>query len=388
MTKLAPVAQATKQLITGALRSARLKVAHILVDHNQPRKNFDQEKYNETRASVKAIGLQVPITVNPGPIRDGIQYYYTKYGENRWRIHVDLKLEEIDCVIDPEPYSGEFNVLRVLTQAAENINRIDHTHGEIAAVYALFFEDAKQKNPGRLVADIQGEFGTIFGKSEMWVQNYAAMSNLRSEFLARVDVKGPTQIPFMAAVALGRNPKERQTSVLHGAELIAGSRRDLLYRYTLQETNRLKKLNGERIGHHQAAGNKRAFANIPKNVQRALGQFGAGMRALDRESYMRRAVEEMSGQELSAMVGEVNATLESLQAIKNLVQTRLGAVSKEAPPATVISTEDADEEEGTGGTQEPRSTSPHSIWPGLATVEDVKLNGAGAPTHRYAGKRY
>lgn len=386
MTKLTPVADNVLQLPAGRMRSARLHVAHIMPDPNQPRKTFDQDKYDETKASIKAIGLQVPITVNPGPHRDGIQYYYIKYGENRWRIHVDLKLEEIECVVEPDSYDGKVIVRRILTQAAENINRIDHTHSEIAAVYALYFEETKREIPWKKVGEIQEEFALIFGKSTMWVQNYAAMSNLRPELLARVDQKGPTQIPFMAAVALGRNPKERQTGILHGAEILAGSRRDMLYRYVLEGTHKAKKANGERVGHRVAA-TKHSLMNIPANLQKNLDYFGAGMQPLDRQSYLRETLESMSAEELSSTDMRLNSVLENIDSLRRAVQGRLLSLGQQViAPIVVIDRNDHKEEAGDSQSRTPLA----SIWPGLAApaVKTTEQGSSGYTTRQIKGTRY
>lgn len=371
MTKLTPVVKATEQLIAGTATSARIKVAHALPDPNQPRKTFIQDLYDETKASIKAIGLQVPITVNPAYVKDGTQYYYIKYGENRWRIHVDLMWEEIECVIDPEPYDGKLNVLRVLTQAAENINRINHTHSEIAAVYGLFFEEEKRKVHWKKVGDILAEFAKIFGKSEQWVRNYAEMSNLRPEFLARVDIKGPTQIPFMAAVALGRQPKERQTGILHGAEVLAGSRRDMLYKYILQGAYKVKKAAGENVGHHIAA-NKSSFTKIPHNVRKAIDQFGVGMQPLDRDTHIRETMDEMSREELESMIKALDGVSDAIASLKNTVQVKLEKVSGPVV-APILFTPSKDDDEDVPS---PESATPvngdtaRAPWPSFTTPRE------------------
>lgn len=387
MTKLAPVAKAVQQLLAGAAQSARLKVAHILPDPNQPRKTFDQEKYDETKASIKAIGLQVPITVNPGPVRDGVQYYYVKFGENRWRIHVDLEQEYIECVINPEFYDGRVNVLRVITQAAENINRIEHTHSEMAAVYALYYEEEVRNFPSKKDGKIQEGFATIFGKSLVWAGNYAAMSNLRPEFLARVDGKGPTQIPFMAAVALGKNPKERQTGVLHSAEVLAGARRDMLYRYVLEGTHKIKKAHGERIG-GRTIGVKQALMRIPNNMQNALDYFGAGMQPLDRQSYLRETLEQMSQEELRGTLTSFDKVQEGIETLKGAIQARLD------PPSTSVFGPILTASAKGGGKEaqeeEEVPTGPRKPWPGFPSsqVQPPSPGGDGTGVRRVKGDRY
>ncbi len=382
MAHIVSTAQATE---AGMVGSVRLKVAHILPDKNQPRKTFDPEKYEETKASIKAMGLQVPITVNLGPVIDGIQYYYIKYGENRWRIHVDLDLEEIDCVIDQRFYDGKLNVLRVLTQAAENINRIEHTPSEIASVYRLYFEETKKEAPWKKIGKIQEEFARIFGKSSQWVQNYASMANLRQEFLDRVDAKGPGQIPFMAAVALGRNPKERQTSILHGAEILAGSRRDMLYTYVLHGTHQAKRASGERVG-ARVLGTKQTLVRIPERLQDALDHFGAGMSPLDRQSYLRETMGQLTVEELKKMVSDLEGVTSAIESLKNSVEGRLEELSHTRPAnifyplpqAETMETGGNSEEDGqqTNDEQSPEA-SVRSPWPDFSLREEDQPSGTG-----------
>lgn len=358
------------------LRYALLKVAHVLFDPNQPRKSFDSEQYEETKASIKEIGLQVPITVNPGPVRDGVQYYYVKYGESRLRIHVELGLEEIQCIIDTYQYNGVFDIQRVITQAAENINRANHTHGEIAAVYGLYLKE-RQNGEGKVnLSDIQAEFAKIFGKSITWVQNYAALSGLLPDFLARVDCKGPSQIPFWAAVALGRNKRERQASILSTAETFAGTRRDLLQQYIVHAANTLKRAHGERI-QGKTGVKRKSLTDIPLKALEVITNFGAGMPKVERSELIEKTMRSLSVLELREMLKNISTVLQQLEHLRALAQEKL-----EDPPLTKA-TNEGNSQEGDGGTLHQ-----NIFWPEISPIKSHEPQNVDVGVRRIKGGRY
>lgn len=95
---------------------SRLKVSNIIPDPNQPRRDFNEEKLEELKASIVSSGLIQPIIVE----RIADNQYQIIAGERRWRAHKLAALPTIDAIVkDPLKSLTEKEIL----QYVENANR-------------------------------------------------------------------------------------------------------------------------------------------------------------------------------------------------------------------------------------------------------------------------
>ena len=108
-----------------------VKLSRIQPDHDQPRKNFDEEKLQELADSIKTYGVISPIVVK----KRGA-FYEIVAGERRWRAARMAGLKEIPVVVKEvdEKTSRELAII-------ENIQRDDLNAVEEARAYQSLIEE-------------------------------------------------------------------------------------------------------------------------------------------------------------------------------------------------------------------------------------------------------
>jgi ParB family chromosome partitioning protein len=110
-------------------------VDQIIPDPDQPRKDF--AAVDTLAKSIKALGLQQPITLRPNPLRAARgkscrEKYMIRFGETRWRACVKLGHKTIRTNIIP----SDSDVNNLIAQLAENVDRKDLSPLEEARGYA------------------------------------------------------------------------------------------------------------------------------------------------------------------------------------------------------------------------------------------------------------
>ena len=125
----------------------------------QPRQDFDQEKMDELKESIKAHGIIQPIIV-----RESTQGYEIVAGERRLKAARELGLEKIPVII------RQFNNLKTFEVAlVENIQREDLNPIEQAFAFKRLVEEFHLTHQ---------ELAAITGKSRAFVSNTLRLLNL------------------------------------------------------------------------------------------------------------------------------------------------------------------------------------------------------------------
>ena len=143
----------------------------------QPRRVF--EKLDELAQSLKELGQQTPIVVNP----DGKGRYVIEQGERRWRAAKMAGLTTIAAVIS----HSERDLKRTVRQLAENVQRDDMKLMELAqAVHELV-------TAGLGIRELAG----LLGKKESYISTLNACAELPAVLTALVEgnhIKDPVSL--------------------------------------------------------------------------------------------------------------------------------------------------------------------------------------------------
>ena len=118
----------------GAPNAPRVELIQIdrIYSRAQPRQVF--EKIEELAESLRSIGLQQPVIVNP----DGEGKYVVEQGERRWRAAKLAGLHVLTCVVVERPEDDRERFLRQLT---ENVQRDNMKLHELAQAVAKLVAD-------------------------------------------------------------------------------------------------------------------------------------------------------------------------------------------------------------------------------------------------------
>ena len=116
-----------------------MQTQHIPVDQihpnpHQPRRAFDPVELDSLAASIQAVGLQQPITVEP--CQGG---YVLIMGERRLRAHKMLGLETIEAIVR-EPTQNEEKLVNALV---ENVQREDMSVVDQGMAYKILRDEHK-----------------------------------------------------------------------------------------------------------------------------------------------------------------------------------------------------------------------------------------------------
>lgn len=192
-----------------------LPVDKVLPDPHQPRKDFKDEAITELKNSISDLGQEQAITVCHAKDKPG--FYYIDFGESRWRACILGGEKEILSVINNKhKYDGKLNPARVLKQTVENVCRTGHTHGELVRVISLLLKEEEEIKSFGSVGRAEKRFAKALGKSLAWATNYGILTNLHSDLLKLIDIKG-SGLTFMMGVELARNDQSVQRIILDEA---------------------------------------------------------------------------------------------------------------------------------------------------------------------------
>lgn len=147
---------------------ARLPVADISANPDQPRRRFDEQAMAELVASVRAHGILQPILVRPHAGRHQIVA-----GERRWRAAQAVGLHEMPVVVRPLDDRQVSEIALI-----ENVQRADLNAIEEARAYH------------RLIADhghTQAVLADIVGKSRSHITNLLRLLDLPDTLQAMVE---------------------------------------------------------------------------------------------------------------------------------------------------------------------------------------------------------
>lgn len=180
-----------------------IRVDLIDPDPNQPRRNIDPDTIEELAKSIKARGQLQPINIRPNPNQAG--RYLINWGERRWHAFKLNKAKEIRAEIKEHE-----NVF--LAQLAENIEREDLTHMEVAYGIQKLIQVEKYTQ-AMIVAEL--------GKSQAWVSNYVQLP-LMPDYL-RGALEAGTILDVFTAVEAFRLHKQYPDKV---TELVVGAAPD------------------------------------------------------------------------------------------------------------------------------------------------------------------
>ena len=164
----------------------------IVVNKQQPRTVFDEEKIEELADSIKENGLIQPIIV-----RKKDKKYEIIAGERRYRACKKAGLKDISCIIE------DYNDQEVSTLAIiENIQREDLSPIEEAKAYQTLMKQYHYS---------QNELAKIVGKKQSTIANKLRLLKLNDDVIFAVDKK---QITERHARAMLSVDKDKQVEIL------------------------------------------------------------------------------------------------------------------------------------------------------------------------------
>ncbi len=309
---------------------ADIPIDQLLFDPNQPRKYFDQEALNELAESIRSQGLQQLPLVNFAFERDGKPFYYIKAGERRYRAHLILKRDTIQCHIEADVYDGTFDINRKLAQAAENSSREPHTHGEIITVMQEVIEDELRKRGDRTHGAVEVAMGRVaqaFGKSRGWAANYYTLTHLHPDLQAEMDASERSErLNFSVAMALARIPIERQVELLKQANgLKEKGGHSLMYRFILRQAQAIRVSseggNSSQRG-RRPSDDKAVFMGSVLSMHRVATAFVAERRSSEHNAYMASVVSSMRVIEIDSLLHMLRESMLTLEGIQKVAQER------------------------------------------------------------------
>lgn len=127
----------------------KISVDSISANPQQPRQHFDEETVQQLTESIKAIGLEQPISVEDA----GDGKYILVDGERRWRAHKLLGLSVIDANI--RQLTNHAGRERLVSAMASNIARDSMNPVDEARAYLKMRDEMKMS-----VSDISASCGT------------------------------------------------------------------------------------------------------------------------------------------------------------------------------------------------------------------------------------
>jgi len=147
-----------------SIEAREVSVDQILPNPYQPRKTFNQEKFDELVQSIKTQGIIQPIVITP--MGENGKYYIV-VGERRWRAAKELKMEKVPAIIK------NLEKKEIMEAALiENIQREDLNVVEMAEAFKRLMEEFTYT---------QEELGGIVGRSRSSVANVLRILKLPEE---------------------------------------------------------------------------------------------------------------------------------------------------------------------------------------------------------------
>jgi ParB/RepB/Spo0J family partition protein len=150
----------------------QIRIERIRAFDFQPRKWFDAEEITARAESMKALGQQDPVTVEP-VFGDPDHDFELINGESRLRSAREAGITTLWAAVRSAAFGSR--VEKHLASLVANFNRSDHTPMEISdALHVQFTEGGKN----------QAEIARALGKSTMWVSSYLSLQRLHPDLQA------------------------------------------------------------------------------------------------------------------------------------------------------------------------------------------------------------
>lgn len=299
----------------------------ILPDPHQPRKKF--RGIEELGQSVDDQELQQPLVVNRAFVKDGVQFYYIKAGERRWRACTTKGKDVITCVVDPKPYDGTRSFARRLEQTAENFSRSPHTHGEIIDIV----EEAVQEEfltRGREKGDTRGAVGAglariarALGKSYGWAQAYHNLSGLLPELRDMLDDDEEGEhMNFQCGLALARAPRETQKQLLAdaGPHFKRGGHA-AGYAFIVRRAREIREARGEKV-RGRASDEKAQFLGALGRFAKFGEQLRSGHRANEFRAHAQEIIARMAVVDVDLALADLSSGLTVITIIRELLEAK------------------------------------------------------------------
>ncbi len=173
----------------------------ITPDPNQPRKRFDQERLEEIASSIKEKGILQALTVRPDPVQPG--RFLLVIGERRWRAAGLIGLDELPCIIRPDPDHQEVALIENVQR--ENLTPIEEAEALLKLKTAKAYTDAA--------------LAKIIGKSRVSVTETMALNRLPEAIKAQCRLTDKWQKTQLLQVLRAGPPEKVQAA---WAGLLAG----------------------------------------------------------------------------------------------------------------------------------------------------------------------
>ncbi len=328
MRKNRTVRQAAVLPRGGSRAVVELKLSQVRPDPNQPRKHFDRDRLTELIESIKSQKMQQLPTVNYSHDENGEPVYVIKAGERRYRAHEHLKRDTILVVVEPEVYSGKFDVARTLAQAAENSSREPHTHAEIIHVMKLVIEEERQNRGDKMWGLYESALGRVakaFGKSRAWALNYRVLVDLHPDLVSLLDDPDPdTRLNFTVACSLARLPHVNQTELLkqaNGLRQKGGVK--LMVRFIAKQADDMRNRGVVSSARSRVpSDDKKIFMNTCRSLNRLSLHLVAERRSSEYRSYVNSILGQMNTLEVDQMLANLNSALVTFNELATSVKRR------------------------------------------------------------------
>jgi len=182
----------------------QLRIDQIRAFNFQPRKWFDEAEIRARAQSIKTVGQQAPVTVEPlagDPDHD----YELIDGESRLRSAKEAGLKTLWAAVRSVPFGSK--VEKHLAALVANFNRSEHTPMEISDALVV------QTTQGGLTRD---QVAKALGRTESWVCFYLSLQKLIPEIQALMHPALPRKKRLAAHVAfeIARMTTEDQKQLL------------------------------------------------------------------------------------------------------------------------------------------------------------------------------
>ena len=204
------VTDAVANSVTYAVRQIPIK--RIRAFASQPRKWFDPDETRARAESMRLLGQQDPVTVEP-VTGDKDHDYELINGESRLRSAQEAGLKTLWAAVRSVPFGSVTD--KHLASLVANFNRADHTPMEISDALQL------QSTDGGLT---QAELAKALGKSQTWVFLYLSLQKLHPDIQAMMHPSRPAGERMAASTAfeLARLPMAKQAELIQSARDVDG----------------------------------------------------------------------------------------------------------------------------------------------------------------------
>lgn len=253
-----------------------LRMDQLHRDPHQPRTKFDEGALMELKESIRAEGLQQPITVTFAYQENGVDYYYIKYGERRYRVHQLLEITTIRCIISGESYDGNLSIDRLLKQSSENCAREAQSHSENIRVVRLTVEDTlngvgEEKRYGLTQVALK-RVADAHGKKLSWAKTYHELSRLHPDLQEMLDCEDGVRLNIQVARSLSSVPHVQQQELLDRAKPYFAKNFHVGLNFISKEARVLRKEAGHKMRGRQSE-HKDNFRKFSEKLLRLSTQF-------------------------------------------------------------------------------------------------------------------